>query len=406
MAKKPLRLGVVGGQRGGSFTVALEHFKKRVQLTAVCDLSENVLARWKQQHPGIATFTDWHTMLAADACDAVIVATPMGMHAKQAVEAMRAGKHVLSEVAACTSHQQAIDLINTVHETGMTYMMAENYCYTHTAMTVLNMVKKGLFGELGYAEGMYLHDCTSLCYNPDGTMTWRGEARHKMPSGNCYPTHSLGPISQWIGLNREDRLDTVYSVSVPARSMAAYARNRFGPKNPGAKLEHWTLGDSNSVLIRTKLGRVIYLRFDANSLRPHNMTTYELQGTTAVFSTQVDGHDTPLVWIDGLSPGGEKAGRKKRGNISHAESWEKISKYTEEFEHPRWKKHRATALKAGHGGGDFFELEDFLNAVEGKAASPIDVFDAVTWSSIIWHSIRSEKSGQAEKAYDYTTHRK
>jgi predicted dehydrogenase len=342
-------------------------------------------------------------MLRADACDAVIIATPMGMHARQSIEAMRAGKHVLSEVAACTTHREALDLIRTVRETGVTYMMAENYCYTGTHMMVLNMVKKGLFGGLTYAEGMYLHDCRSLCYYPDGRMTWRGEARRDMPRGNCYPTHSLGPISQWLGINRDDRLDTVYSVSTTALTMAQYARDRFGAKNAGAKPGHWSLGDSNSVMIRTKMGRVISLRFDANSLRPHHMATHELQGTTAVFRTTPNPYEDPLIWIDGRSPGGEAKGRKKRGNVSHAESWEKLSKYTGEFEHPRWKRHRETALKAGHGGGDFFELEDFLDAIEGRSPCPIDVIDSVTWSSIIWLSAKSEKSGRAEKAFDYTT---
>jgi len=401
MAKKPLRLGVVGGHRGGSFTVALEHFKKRVKLTAVCDLSQDVLAKWKSQNPDITTFTDWHQMLASDACDAVIIATPMGQHARQAVEAMRAGKHVLSEVAACTTHKEGLELITTAKETGVTYMLAENYCYMASHMMVLNMVNKGVFGELTYAEGMYLHDCRPICFYPDGSLTWRGEARLKMPAGHCYPTHSLGPISQWLGINREngDRLDTVYSMSNRAHSMATYARDMLGDGKPGTKASDWTLGDSASVLIRTKMGRVIHLRYDANSPRPNNMASHELQGTRAVFRTQIDPHNEPLVWIDGKSPGGEK---KKRGHPSHADSWDKLSKYADEFEHPRWKRHKAMALKAGHGGGDFFELEDFLDAVEGRKPCAINVVDAVTWSSIIWLSIRSEKSGLAEKAIDYT----
>ncbi|MCE9589404.1 MAG: Gfo/Idh/MocA family oxidoreductase [Planctomycetes bacterium] len=405
MARQPLRLGVVGGRRGGSFTVALEHLRKRVRLTAICDLSDEVIGQWKQAHPGIAAFKDFSQMLAADACDAVIIATPMSLHAKQSVAAMRAGKHVLSEVTACVTHAEAMSLVRAVRDTGVTYMMAENYTYMRPHMMVLNMVRKGVFGDLTYAEGMYLHDCRSLVYLPDGTMTWRGDARRDMPSCNCYPTHSLGPVAQWMGINKEDRIATVYSASAPPLAIAAYTRDRFGPKHPGAKPGYWSLGDSNSVIVRTKLGRVIYLRFDANSVRPHHAAVHELQGTSAVFRTQVDVRDEPLVWIDGRSPGGEARGRRKRGNVSYPSAWEKLSKYAADFEHPRWKKHMATALKAGHGGGDFFELEDFIDAIDGRAPSPIDVYDAVAWSSVTWLSEKSEKTGRAERAYDYTAHR-
>lgn len=404
MPRKPLRLGVLGGQRGGSFTVALEHFKNRIKLAAVCDRNPEVLSRWTKQHPGIAAFEDWHAMLRAEVCDAVIVATPMDQHAAQSIEAMRAGLHVLSEVTACTTHREALALIEAVKKTGRIFMMAENYCYSHPAMMIRNMIEKGLFGDLTYAEGMYLHDCRSIAFESDGALTWRGRNKRDLPGGNCYPTHSLGPIAQWMGINHADRIDTVYSVSAAPHSIAAYARDRFGARHPGAKISHWKLGDSNSVVIRTKLGRVIYLRFDSNSLRPHDAAAHELQGTSAAFRTVPD-HREPLIWIDGLSPGGEAKGRKARGNVSSANQWENLSKYAPQFEHPRWKKLAAVAKKAGHGGGDFFELEDFLDACEGRRPSAIDVIDAVTWSSIIWISQKSEKTGRAEKAYDYTQHR-
>ena len=400
MAKKPIRLGVVGGQRGGSFTVALEFLKRRLALTAVCDLNEAVLGRWKQRHPGIAAYRDFDAMLREDACDAVIVATPMQMHAEQAVAAMRAGKHVLSEVTACVSHKEAISLVNAVERTGATYMMAENYTYMRPHMMVLNMVNKGVFGELSYAEGMYLHDCRSLVFNADGSLTWRGRLRHETPSCNIYPTHSLGPIAQWLGINRGDALDTVYSVSTRPIGQTDYTR-RTRPKHPGAKESYWTLGDSNTTVIKTKRGRVIMMRFDATSARPHHMACHELQGEHACFRTQVDPSQEPLVWIDGRSPGTNPPTKKLGGHMQ----WEPLYKHAKEFEHPRWKKHMTLAEKAGHGGGDFFELEDFVNAIEKKAPNPVDIYDALTWSSVVWLTEQSERTGKPVKAYDYRNHK-
>lgn len=391
----------MGGRRGGSFTVALNFLSKRLKLSAICDLNEQVRASWLEKHPGIAAYADFDQMLRDDSCDAVIIATPMQDHGWQSVAALKAGKHVLSEVTACVTHDEAMALIQAVRRTGLTYMMAENYTYMRPHMMVLNMVNKGVFGDLAYAEGMYLHDCRSLMFNPDGTLTWRGRIRRDMPTGNGYPTHSLGPVAQWLGINKKDRIETVYSASTPALAAAKYTKDRFGERHGGAKASYWRYGDSNTTVLKTKLGRVIHLRKDSTSLRPHHMTSHELQGTTAVYRTPIDPRQEPLIWIDGLSPGGEKASRAKRGNVSHADQWESLYKYADRFEHPRWKKHMTLAQQAGHGGGDFFELEDFVNAIQGRAPNPIDVYDAVTWSSILWLSQESERTGQAVRCTNY-----
>ncbi|MCX5661251.1 MAG: Gfo/Idh/MocA family oxidoreductase [Planctomycetota bacterium] len=400
MARKPIRLAVVGGRRGGSFTVALEFLKKRLTLAAVCDLDNAVLADWRQRHPGIAAYDDFDRMLRDGACDAVIIATPMQIHAKQAVAAIKAGVHVLSEVTACVSHREALSLAAAVESSKRIYMMAENYTYMRPHMMVLNMVNKGLFGDLTYAEGMYLHDCRGMMFHPDGSLTWRGHLRLDTPAGNIYPTHSLGPIAQWLGLNRGDTMESVYSVSTPALANADYVR-RVYPKHEGVNPSHWKLGDSNTTIIKTRLGRVIHLRFDATSARPHHMACHELQGVRACFRTQVDPAQPPMVWIDGLSPGTNPPTKKNPGHMQ----WQNLYDHAKKYEHPRWMKHMETANKAGHGGGDFFELEDFVDAIEGKAPSPIDVYDALSWSSIVWLSQESERTNKPVRAFDYRRRR-
>jgi len=71
-----VRLGVVGGRRGGAFNLALQTLREKVTLCAVCDLSPEVLARWKSEHPGVKTFASYEDMLGSDSCNAVFVATP------------------------------------------------------------------------------------------------------------------------------------------------------------------------------------------------------------------------------------------------------------------------------------------------------------------------------------------
>ena len=50
-------------------------------------------------------------------------------------------------------------------------------------------------------------------------------------------------------------------------------------------------------------------------------------------------------------------------------------------------------MKTGHGGGDFFVLEDFVDSILQRKDPPIDVYDAITWSCIVPLSIESVKKG-------------
>ena len=392
-----VRLAIVGGRRGGSFHTALDVLADKVELAAICDPDEAVRRQWAEHHPHVRRFERYEDLLEWDGCNAVLLATPLQLHARQSVQAMTAGKHVLSEVVAATTLDECWELVETVEKTGMTYMMAENYCYMRPNMMVLNMVSQGLFGDIIHAEGAYIHDTRDLAVRPDGSLTWRGEL-HRDFSRNRYPTHSLGPVAQWLGINRTDRfVSTVTLVSDPF-GLRRYVRDHFGDRHPGARPGFFQQGDSAVSLLRTEKGALVVIRVDSCSPRPHNMTHYALQGVTGSYlSPRYHGED-PLIWLEGRSQGYTDGKPPK---------WDSLWKYADEFEHPRWKQWGEQASRAGHGGGDFFVIEDFVNAVLGGTPPPIDVYDAVTWSSLIPLSQESvAKGGSAVEVPYFAARRK
>ena len=125
------------------------------------------------------------------------------------------------------------------------------------------------------------------------------------------------------------------------------------------------------------------LRYDPGSARPAG--GWEgLQGTKAAY----DGGPTQSVLsITGRTP-------------DH--HWEPLEKYAAEFEHPYWKKEGQEAAMAGHGGGDFFVLREFLRAVAEDREPPIDVYDAATWSSFVPLSLQSIQQGKTVEIPDFT----
>jgi len=127
-------------------------------------------------------------------------------------------------------------------------------------------------------------------------------------------------------------------------------------------------------LIRTANGALIDLRYDTASARPHPSTTYyALQGLKASYESRGD-----QIWIE---------------RVSRSLAWESLDEHAEKYEDPKWKTWREEAKKTAHGGADFFVIREFLEAIRAGRPSPIDVYDAVTWSSIIPLSARSIRSG-------------
>jgi hypothetical protein len=168
---------------------------------------------------------------------------------------------------------------------------------------------------------------------------------------------------------------------------AAYVRDRFGPDHPLADRRSWILGDSATTVLSTERGAVVVLRVDWASPRPHNMTHYVLQGTQAAYLSARHEAEDPLIWINGHSPGSSPKGKA---------SWEALWAYSDSYEHPYWQQLGEQAIRyGGHGGGDFFVLKEFCEAVQAGARPPIDVYDAVTWSALVPLSRESVARGGA-----------
>ncbi|MBN1341593.1 MAG: Gfo/Idh/MocA family oxidoreductase [Phycisphaerae bacterium] len=377
---KPVRIGVIGvGGRGtGLLKVMLS--LPGVEVPVICDINEanlnratEIVKRIKGNPPeGFSKGPhDYRRMLQRDDFDAVLIATPAPLHAEMAADTLKAGKHCGSEVPGAYTMDECWQLVKTKEQTGKRYMLLENYCYAQQRMMVLNMVRKGVFGETYYAECSYIHDCSSLRFKPDGSLTWRGEVKRDL-IGNLYPTHSLGPVSKWMNINRGDRMTSlVSSMSKPA-ALHAYAVKRFGKDSDPARLK-FRCGDMSVTLIKTAQDRLITVYYDSDSPRPASIF-YLIQGTDGVYDSRSG------VYIEGKSP---------------AHRWEPVSKYQKEYEHEYWKTRGDAANKTGHGGGDYFVLSDFVEMARHDREPFVDVCDSATWSSVMPLSKKSIEKGSA-----------
>lgn len=377
---KPVRLGIIGtGSRGtGHITFLMQ--MEGVVIPAVCDINEGslnhaaaLIENATGNAPAKYTGDDYayRKMLQRDDLDAVLIATPIRWHLDMAIDALKAGKHVASEVTAGYDLGKLWELVRTVQQTGKHYMLLENYIFSGENMMIYNMAQQGLFGDPYFAECSYIHNCKSLAYNADGSLNWRGLGARDY-YGNLYSTHSLGPVSKWLGINDGDRMVSLTCTASDPRCRHEYAVKRFGPDSPQAKIM-FKAEDFIATTIRTAQGRVIQLDYDTASPRPASIY-YAIQGTKGVFDSRQG------IYL-------ETEGAEDR--------WTNANDYWEKHQHPIWKELGPQAAKTSHGGGDFFVLRHFLRMVRENTAPWIDVYDATAWSVIQHCSVLSLDNANA-----------
>jgi predicted dehydrogenase len=190
----------IAGVRGLSTLMGFNSIVN-TKVEALCDLDENLLNKEAKKYNIPKTYRVFEDMLESD-IDAVVIATPMQCHVPQAIAALEAGKHVMSEVSAGVTMDELWWLLECVEKYKKVYMMAENYCYIPENQLIKSMVEKGLFGEVYFGEGEYLHDLKNLTiYNygkhTNGKTSWR-KYWQLGKRGAFYPTHSLGPVLKWF----------------------------------------------------------------------------------------------------------------------------------------------------------------------------------------------------------------
>lgn len=341
MKNTPINVGIVGAcARGASFKAACDALDG-VTIHAVCDRNEAELETARQRLGAKEKFSDYEAMLEQSAVDAVILGTPMQFHVPQAVGALERNVHVLSEVPAAVSAGECRELVKACGASKATYMMAENYTYMKSNAVIRELVKEGLFGEAYYAEGEYLHELKDL----NEKTPWRRKWQTGI-DGITYGTHSLGPIIQWMPGDR------VISVCCEGSG-----HHYLDPRGEAYAQ------DTCVMLCRMKKGGMVKIRVDMLSDRPHSMTNYQLQGTDGCYESARSKDEHGKVWL--------------RSRAADPNAWTDLSDLEDEFLPAFWKQSMDAAEKAGHGGGDYFEVLDFIKAVRGDAPAPIGIHEAM-----------------------------
>lgn len=380
LAPMPIvRVGFIGlGMRGPSAIERFTHLDG-VEIKAICDLhpervekSQAILK--KAGLPEAATYTGseeaWKELCDRPDIDLVYIATDWARHAPMMIYAMQKGKHVACEVPAVTSLQEAWDVVNTAERTQRHCMMLENCVYDFFELTTLNMAQQGLFGEVLSTKGAYIHNLEPFWKYYEGNWRLKFNQEHR---GDVYATHGLGPACWVLNIHRGDRMEYLTSMDVPATSLPRFMKQKMGVENPVVKN-----GEMTQTLIKTALGKTIYIEHNVTSYRPYDRM-YQVIGSDGFANKYpVEGYALrPTEQNLKAVPNHEDL--KSHDFVSEATKTELMNKY----QHPIQKEIADKAKQVGgHGGMDFIMDYRLIYCLRNGLPLDMDVYDLAEWSTM------------------------
>ncbi|MBR1837512.1 MAG: Gfo/Idh/MocA family oxidoreductase [Kiritimatiellae bacterium] len=394
---REIRIAVIGlGGRGR------DHIRRfaampDVTVAAVCDNWQPNVDRtlsdfWTGNdalYPGqraAETSLHYEEILARKDIDAVCVFTSWETHMRIAMDSMLAGFPVCMEIGAGQSLDECHELCRVSRSTGRPVMPMENCCYGETEMAVLNMVKKGLFGEIVHCQGAYEHDLRDEVGLGDRNHHYR-QPHFLHRNGELYPTHEMGPIAKYLGINRGNRILTLSSIASKARGLKTWLeanRPDLAHLNPRQ-------GDIVTSMLTCANGETIQLTHDCTLPRPYSRGG-RVQGTKGIWM-----EDGKAIFVEG---------RTKIDPNNWAHEFESDAPYMKEFEHPLWKAYHEAEkdlVVGGHGGMDYLVDRAWVESVQDETEPPLDCYDAATWMAITTLSEQSVAMGGLPQAMpDFT----
>ena len=193
-----IQVGICGVGAFADCFIPLFQAHPLVKMVTLCDL-DAIKLKSKADNHGIAKTCPSLDELCQTDVDAIAIFSQNWMHGPQAIQALRAGKHVYSAVPSAIAIEEITELVRTVEQTRRIYMVGETSYYYPTAIYCRERFRNGDFGEIVYGEGEYYHDFDHGLYD---VMKWRGGADWRKFAGSppmYYPTHSTSMIVSVTG---------------------------------------------------------------------------------------------------------------------------------------------------------------------------------------------------------------
>ncbi len=168
---RPIRVALVGcGRISGKHIAALTQHADHAELIAVCDTDGAALDQAVAK-TGVPGFESLRDLLAQSDADAVVLATPSGLHAEQGVAIAEAGRHVVTEKPMATRWEDGKRLVQECGRAGVRLFVVKQNRMNPTIQRIKRAIDEQRFGRI------YCVDVNVFWTRPQAyydSAAWRG----------------------------------------------------------------------------------------------------------------------------------------------------------------------------------------------------------------------------------------
>ncbi len=210
---KTLNVGVIGLGMGRRHAESVQETPD-AQVTWVCDTDEKKLEETAAELNVPNRCADYRDMLKDENLDAVIIASPDGLHRQMIVDALAAKKHILCEKPLALTREDIEAIVEAVHNSDRVFMVGQICRYTPGFYEAKKRIDAGEIGELTFIESEYAHDYTHILVGN----TWRCDPlRNGVVGGACHAVDLL----RWISGENPEKI-TAYSTHKTFADLTPY----------------------------------------------------------------------------------------------------------------------------------------------------------------------------------------
>ena len=312
MAKKKLGIGILGCGRVAPYHYNAINQIDQCELVALCD-SDKVRGKKAADENGVTLYSDYAKMLKDKNVDVISLCTPHGMHASQAIQAAKAGKHIITEKPMAMGLKDADMMIAEAKKNKVRLFVIKQNRYNPPIVKLKEALDKGRFGKLVLINTTVFWTRPQNYFDMD---KWRGT---KAMDGGVMMNQA------------SHHIDLVHWMGGEVESVFAY----------GGTLTHSLEVEDTAVAV----------------LKFKNGAMGVIQGTTCAFPKNLEGSLTVL---------GEKGSVKVGGfAVNKIDTWE----FKDQSQEDEWVKQMKTEPPTVYGFGHLELYRELVNAIiNGKDA--------------------------------------
>jgi phthalate 4,5-cis-dihydrodiol dehydrogenase len=147
-AQPPIRLGIAGLGLAGSFMIRAAAAHPRIALCAAMDPLSRPREAFGRQFDA-PVYSDFYDLCRDPSVEAIYISSPHRFHARQAIEAMQQGKHVLVEKPLALTLEECDEIVAEADRTGLHLIVGHTHAFDPNIRAMHRIIESGELGRLG-----------------------------------------------------------------------------------------------------------------------------------------------------------------------------------------------------------------------------------------------------------------